>query len=310
MVYTLWVMVIHCPEDISDKDLLLKFIHDFDKKASSAGRVLHFSDFDNHGVHRKKELNHIIENALAENRFEVYYQPIYSIKEECFTSAEALIRLHDEQYGFIPPDEFIPVAEENMSILIIGRFVLETVCNFIASGRLKELGIKYIEVNLSVVQCMQTDMAGQILEIVNRYGIDPGQLNLEITETATLYSPETMLHNMETLNKNGIRFSLDDYGSGYATLSYLLNFPFSLIKLDRGIICAHDGEPQKWIALKYTMEMLLEMGYEIVAEGTETKEIVEDLSRRGCHYLQGYYFSKAIPAATFLEYITCHNLNV
>lgn len=298
------VSTIKCPEEVSDKDDLMEFIDEFDKRKVSRNRVLHMNDFDKQKVRHRRELEQIIEKAWNEGNFEVYYQPIYSIKEKRFTSAEALLRLKDEKYGFIPPDEFIPVAEENMSILKIGKFVLESVCEFLIQNNLKEKGIQYIEVNLSVIQCMQVDMPEQLMEIIKSYGVKPQQINLEITETATIYSPETVLKNMEILRKNGIECSLDDYGSGNSNLDYLLKFPFGLIKLDKGIIGDSNVDQKRKIALVHTIEMLKEMGYHIVAEGVETKEMVEALSEMGCQYLQGYFFSRPVPAEEFLKYLS------
>lgn len=303
-----YIAVSNCPGDFEDKDELLRFTDSFHKYTAFSGEVFHAKELGKKGLLYKEEIEKIIERAWQENRFEVYYQPIYSVRDKRFTSAEALLRLHDEEYGFIPPDTFIPVAEENTSILKIGQFVLEQVCAFIAENNLKEKGIEYIELNLSAVQCVQSDLAEQVLNTVRNYGLCPSQINLEVTETAAVYSPEMMLKNMERLKKEGIRFSLDDYGSGYSNINYLLQFPFTLIKLDKGIICGKNENYRNWIALKYSIEMLKEMGFGIVAEGVETKDITEDLAKQGCEYLQGYYFSKPVPGSEFLAYIEKHNI--
>lgn len=301
-----YIAISECPADFRDKDDLLRFTDGFHKYVPFSGEILYASDLKEKKPLYRDELEKIIEQAWQENRFEVYYQPIYSTKTGSFRSAEALLRLHHEQYGFIPPDEFIPVAEANTSILKIGQFVLESVCKFIAENNLEEMGIEYIEVNLSTVQCIQSDMAEKIVETVGKYGIRPSQINLEITETATIYSPEIMRRNMELLKENGILFSLDDYGSGYSNINYLLNFPFSLIKLDKGIVCGKKENRKNWIAMKYSIEMLKEMGYLIVAEGVETRDMVEDLEEQGCQYLQGYYFSRPVPGESFLKFIREH----
>lgn len=303
-----YIAVSNCPEDFEDKDELLRFTDSFHKYTAFSGEVFHAKELGKKGLLYREEIEKIIERAWHEKRFEVYYQPIYSVKEKRFTSAEALLRLYDEEYGFIPPDTFIPVAEENTSILKIGQFVLEQVCEFIAQNNLKEKGIGYIELNLSAVQCVQSDLAEQVLSTIRRYGLSPAQINLEVTETAAVYSREMMLKNMERLKKEGISFSLDDYGSGYSNINYLLQFPFTLIKLDKGIICGEKENHRNWIALKYSIEMLKEMGFGIVAEGVETKDITDDLAKQGCEYLQGYYFSKPVPGNEFLEYIQKHNI--
>lgn len=293
-----------CPEEIKSKEEVLRYTDEFHKYTSFSNQVLKIQNFDWDKFTFEENLQGIIENALLEKKFEVYYQPIYSVKDGSFTSAEALLRLYDEKYGFIPPDKFISVAEANMSIIKIDKYVLEHVCEFIAANNLKERGIRHIHVNLSAVQCMQKDMASQILNIINSYGIDPHFINLEITESSMMYFPEVMKNNMLILKSHGVNFSMDDYGSGYSNINYLWEFPFSTIKLDRRIVCAHETENEKrWIALKYSIEMLQDMGFDIVAEGVETKKMVEDISKQGCHYLQGFYFSKALPGVEFLRYI-------
>lgn len=295
------------PGDVKDKEDLINFTDSFHTQVRDSDTIIYAANFHKKDVLHKEELERMISVALRENRFEIYYQPIYSTVQKKFTSAEALIRLYDEKYGFIPPDEFIPVAEETMSILQIGDFVLDSVCKFISEHNLKDLGLDYIEVNLSPVQCIQRDLAEHILEMIEYHGVDPEQINLEITETATIYSPETMRRNMEKLGQKGIRFSLDDYGSGYSNISNLLQFPFSIIKLDKTMVCSRLTNTQAWIALKYSTEMLHEMDLEIVAEGVETLDMVQDLADMKCQYLQGYYFSKPIPKDQFLGYISSNN---
>lgn len=182
------ICIADCPEDVSDVDTLMAFGDTLQTLpvtgnimvASELMKQLHFD--------MMHDMDTIIESALSNKRFEVYYQPIYSVKEKKFHSAEALIRLKDEKYGFISPEVFIPVAEKSGAIHKIGDFVLEQVCAFIASDEYKKLGMSYIEVNLSVVQCMRPKLANHIMEILTRYGVRPEQLNLEITETAASIS--------------------------------------------------------------------------------------------------------------------------
>lgn len=159
------ICIADCPEDVSDVDTLMAFGDTLQTLpvtgnimvASELMKQLHFD--------MMHDMDTIIESALSNKRFEVYYQPIYSVKEKKFHSAEALIRLKDEKYGFISPEVFIPVAEKSGAIHKIGDFVLEQVCAFIASDEYKKLGMSYIEVNLSVVQCMQPKLANHIMEI-------------------------------------------------------------------------------------------------------------------------------------------------
>jgi len=244
----------------------------------------------------------IIESALSNKRFEVYYQPIYSVKEKKFHSAEALIRLKDEKYGFISPEVFIPVAEKSGAIHKIGDFVLEQVCAFIASDEYKKLGMSYIEVNLSVVQCMQPKLANHIMEILTRYGVRPEQLNLEITETAASISQQALEDNIKDLTNMGMKFSLDDFGTGYSNMQRIVKLPFDIIKLDRTFTELYDN-PKLGIVLTNAINMIKAMKMKIVVEGVETEEMLKLFSELECEYIQGYYFSKPIPREEFVKFI-------
>lgn len=248
------------------------------------------------------DMDTIIESALSNKRFEVYYQPIYSVKEKKFHSAEALIRLKDEKYGFISPEVFIPVAEKSGAIHKIGDFVLEQVCAFIASDEYKKLGMSYIEVNLSVVQCMQPKLANHIMEILNRYGVRPEQLNLEITETAASISQQALEDNIEDLTNMGMKFSLDDFGTGYSNMQRIVKLPFDIIKLDRTFTELYDN-PKLGIVLTNAINMIKAMKMKIVVEGVETAEMLKLFSELECEYIQGYYFSKPIPREEFVKFI-------
>lgn len=179
-----------------------------------------------------RDIDSIIENAITHKLFKVYYQPIYSIKDKHFNSAEALIRLFDDKYGFISPELFIPAAERSGAIHRIGAFVLDEVCRFISSEDFKKLGIDYIEVNLSVAQCMRNDLSEEILDIMKRHNVSSESINLEITETAASYSQENLVENMNELSASGIGFSLDDYGTGYSNMDRVSSMQFDIIKLD------------------------------------------------------------------------------
>ena len=220
------ICIADCPEDVSDVDTLMAFGDTLQTLpvtgnimvASELMKQLHFD--------MMHDMDTIIESALSNKWFEVYYQPIYSVKEKKFHSAEALIRLKDEKYGFISPEIFIPVAEKSGAIHKIGDFVLEQVCAFIASDEYKKLGMSYIEVNLSVVQCMQPKLANHIMEILTRYGVRPEQLNLEITETAASISQQALEDNIKDLTNMGMKFSLDDFGTGYSNMQRIVKLPF------------------------------------------------------------------------------------
>ncbi|MDD7177117.1 MAG: EAL domain-containing protein, partial [Lachnospiraceae bacterium] len=248
------------------------------------------------------EIDSIISNAVAERRFQMYYQPIYSTKEKRFLSAEALIRLKDEKYGFISPELFITVAEKNGMILQIGDFVLDEVCGFLSRCERDGLPIDYIELNLSMNQCMRPDLKENVLSYMNKYHLRPDQINLEITETAANTAQDIVEDNIIRLSEEGISFSLDDYGTGYSNLSRIMALPFHIIKLDKSLADRVDDSRMK-ILLKNTIRMLKEIGMEIVVEGVETKETLDQFAKLGCDFIQGYYFSKPLPEQEFVEFI-------
>lgn len=249
---------------------------------------------------REAEIVQIMKYALHEHKFEVYYQPIYSVEKKCYVSAEALIRLRHDEFGFISPEEFIPIAERNGLILEIGEFVFCEVCRFISEAKLLERGIEFIDVNLSVVQCMQSTLYMQLLDIMNQYGLPYSCINLEITETAAVMSQETLMENMDRLREHGIHFSLDDYGTGFANTAAVVKYPFHTVKIDKSMVWSAMDDNKAMSALKYSIAMLKEMGMELIAEGVEELRQAQLLEEMGCDFFQGYYYSRPVCGAEFL----------
>ncbi len=298
-----FVCIANLPEDIADYKSLMAFGNDFHERVEKTGEVYLASElFKQRNFHLMNEMENIIENAFKNNSFTVYYQPIYSVEKKRFVSAEALLRLIDEEYGFVPPNLFIPVAEKTGAIHKIGEIVLENVCRFIASDEFERLGLDYIEINLSVVQCMQRGLADNILATIEKYGISPDRINLEITETAANYSQNILIENMTKLISAGISFSLDDFGTGYSNMARLASLPLKIVKLDKTFV-DNSNKPKLHIFLKGTIRMLKDMDMEIVVEGIETEQMVETFSNLNCDFIQGYYYSKPIPQNDFVKFI-------
>lgn len=301
------ICILRCPEDIGDFKSLIDFGNDFHEKIPYSGNVMSAAELTLKNSFRlSRNLDKIIERAIANGNFKIYYQPIYSIEKQRFTSAEALLRLIDDEYGFVPPDIFIPAAEKSGAIHRIGDFVLEDVCRFIGSPEYKKLGLEYIEINLSVAQCMQTDLADKVMDIVRRYGISPSQINLEITETAANFAQNIMTSNVDKLISEGISFSLDDYGTGYSNIKSVASLPLSIVKLDKTFADEMSNSKMQSV-LKDTIRMLKNLDMHIVVEGIETKEMLQHFNDLKCDYIQGYYFSKPIPEKDFIEFIFARN---
>lgn len=297
------ICVAKIPEDVSNYKEILNLSNEIRETEDFSGKVLYAENIISRKFYKVgSELNSIIENALINNGFEVYYQPIYSVEKKRFVSAEALLRLTDEKYGFIPPDIFIPAAEKNGYINRIGDMVCEKVCEFIASEKFRQTGLEYVEINLSAVQCMQDDLADKIISVMEKYAVRPEQINLEITETAASFSQNIMLTNMNKLIEMGISFSLDDYGTGYSNIKRVSSLPVKIVKLDKTFV-NDEGNAKMWIVLKNTIKMLKDLSMEIVVEGVETQQMLNQFAELNCEFIQGYYFSKPVPEDEFVNYV-------
>lgn len=265
---------------------------------SSDGEVRHMSSQILESRKRENRIQQIMQQALAKGTFKVYYQPIYSASKGRFNCAEALVRLFDKEMGFISPEEFIPIAEKNGMILKIGEFVFRSVCEMLSREKIWEKGIDYIEVNLSVVQCMQEDICEMLYGIMDEYNVPYECINLEVTET--ILATDILFSTMERMTVGGVSFSLDDYGTGYSNLTNVLKYPFSIVKLDKSMVWYAMENELAMRALRHTATMIRDLDMNIVAEGVETAEQRDILKEMGCEYLQGYFFSKPMPEADFL----------
>lgn len=254
----------------------------------------------------RKQVLAVLTKAVQNKAFNVVYQPIWSAEDGRFSSAEALVRLQDcGELGFVSPEVFIPLAEEQGMIDEIGSIVFEKVCSFAAENRLWEKGVSYIEVNLSGMQSVDPSLPAQLSSVMQKYGIEPKFINLEITETASIEGGELLDTNMKSLRSIGCHFSMDDFGTGYSNLSQMAKVHFELVKLDKSLIWPAFGENpgEPMVILNSCITMILQLGAHIVAEGVETKEQADFLIKHGVAHLQGYYYSRPIPGAEYLEKI-------
>ncbi len=257
-------------------------------------------------LRRERQLISRIDRAIRNREFQVYYQPIYDVATGKYKSAEALIRLKDENEGFISPEEFIPVSERSGRILEIGDIVLREVCRFMKEEGLEQYGVEYVEVNLSPVQCRERFMSDRLVRIMTEAGIEPSRINLEITESGADLVGQgmaTLEELLVSLHDKGVTFSIDDFGSGFAAVDYLLNLPVDIVKIDKSILWQAFKDKTSMGVLVDTMQMIKRVGRDIVVEGVETKEMVDLLAQNGCDHMQGYYFSKPVSQEEYLKFL-------
>ncbi len=259
-----------------------------------------------------REIDEKVRNAVSQGNLEVYYQPIFSIKEKKFVSAEALIRLHDGD-GFIPPDVFIPIAESNGSIIEIDEFVMQQVCRMISDRKIETLGLRYIEINLSVPDMIQEDLPDKLLRYVDMYHIHPSQINIEITETSADTFTGMVEENVRKLSRLGFNFTLDDFGTGYSSLSRIIMMPFDIIKMDKTLVqppYSLDREKERNNAmtlLEGSADLIHRVGSETVAEGVETEEQLNKLKELDTEFIQGFYFARPMPESEFINVVKAKN---
>ena len=254
-------------------------------------------------MYEEKKTEQLLINAIEHDRVEVYYQPIFATGEQRFTSAEALVRIRDKSDKIVTPNNFINVAEQNGMIIRLGETIFEKVCRFLQAHHPEQLGLHYMEVNLSVVQCTYEHLAENFIRIMEKYGTDPSWINFEITESASVSSKKIFSKNIKRLMDYGVKFSLDDFGTGQSNLNYIVEMPVNIVKFDRSMISAYFENGKAKYVMDAAMHMIHGMRLEIVAEGIETKEQYEAMEKLGISYIQGYYFSKPLPDAAFVEFI-------
>lgn len=254
-------------------------------------------------MRKEKSMEQVLDEAMKEDRIEVFYQPIFSTKAKKFVSAEALVRMRDRDGNLVPPGAFISVAEANGKILQLGEIVFEKVCRFFTKEQLEQYGLHYIEVNLSVVQCGYPGLADDYIGIMEKYQINPKYINLEITESASMAAKKTLLENMRRLMEYGVYFSLDDFGTGQSNLNYIVDMPVNIVKFDREMSQAFFQDEKAKYVMNAAMQMIHGMKLKIVSEGIETEDQYLAMEELSIDYIQGYYFSKPLPEAAFLAFL-------
>lgn len=297
-----YMAVIHYPEDADTLDNMIDLLEYAlnEAVAEKERRVIHANEEILKKKRRENQILQLMKKALREKSFEVYYQPIFCVKEGHYTAAEALIRMPQNEIGFISPEEFIPIAEKNGLILDIGEFVFRTVCEFMVREQVWEKGIEHIHVNLSVVQCMQERLAQNFLAIMDENHLPCKRISLEVTETAAVVSSECLSMNMNKLVEQGVQFALDDYGTGFSNATSLIEYPYQTIKIDKGVVWAAMENENAMKVLTHSVAMIKSLEMDIVAEGVETMEQAEQLGEMGCDYFQGYYYSKPVRQEEFI----------
>ncbi|MCD2515790.1 EAL domain-containing protein [Massilia sp. G4R7] len=293
------------PEDGDNDDRIMRAADAAMYHAKTLGKnnFQFFSEELNRIVHDQLLLEASLSRAIRDHEMVLGYQPKVDLRSGKVVGAEALVRWRHPVDGMIAPDRFIPVAEETGLIVPLGEWVIDEAC-----GALKAMGMLGIEdfvisVNLSARQLRQRQFADRLAATLERHGVDPRQLELEVTESQLMDHPDDALAALGELKALGVRLSIDDFGTGYSSLSHLQKFPVDYIKIDRSFLgdVGHDGHlviTRAIIALGHNLKL------KVIAEGVETREQLAFLRKHGCDEMQGYYFSPALSKETLQDMVT------
>lgn len=237
-----------------------------------------------------------LKEVVFEQNFTMYFQPQCYASNGLLRGVEALIRWKDDQGDMISPSVFIPIAEKNGAIVPIGNWVIEKSVQIYAQWRDKYAYPLILSLNISAVQCKQNDFIDNIMGILERYNVLPEKVELEITETILMDDFEETKERLSDLRKTGIRISLDDFGTGFSSLSYLKGLPIDTLKIDKSFVDTLLTDVNTKIITESIIYMVKRLGYETVAEGVETEEQFAYLRELSCDMIQGYYTGKPMPA--------------
>ena len=248
---------------------------------------------------REQNITSSMEAALENNQFTVYFQPKYRASDSRLCGAEALVRWIHPEWGFMSPGEFIPLFEKNGFISKLDQFVWERTCAHIRQWQDKGYPPLPVSVNVSRADVFQSDLAESLSNLTKKYGIDPKLLHLEITESAYTENSKQIISMVDQLRARGFIIEMDDFGSGYSSLNMLSQLKLDVLKLDMKFVQSETGQGTDRGVLRLVVEMAHRMNLSVVAEGVETQQQLSRLQEIGCDYVQGYLFSKPIPAADY-----------
>lgn len=291
------VGVAEYPESASNALELLNNAEIVMFKAKNAGknRIQYFDapiikDFL-HTIHMENKLK----EAVLNNQFSLYFQPQFYIESGKLRGVEALIRWKDENGKMISPGEFIPIAEKNGSIVMIGSWVIAEALRIYAFWRDKYDANLIMSINISAIQYKRPDFVSNMIKLLEEYHINPSEIELEITESVLIEDFNEVIMKMKALRDYGIRVSLDDFGTGYSSLSYLKGLPIDTLKIDKSFIDTVITDDSTRIITESIISMVKKLGFETVAEGVETAEQYEYLKNIHCDNIQGFYLGKPMP---------------
>lgn len=292
--------LVHCPEDTKDVASIIGFSTVFFELMKPESHHLNLSKYRTDKGNILFHLDHILEKAIKDQSFSVYYQGIYSLKEKKFVAAEGLVRLNDPDFGLIMPALMIPYSESCGKMIRIGQIIIEKTFEFFAFNLRGVLD--YVEVNLSPNQLLDPNLIQIIDALAKKYGIESHEIIFEITETTAIDDDPSIGKQIKQLQERGYRIAIDDFGTGYSNISRLMELDIAVLKFDKSMTELLDrGDSNDFF--EGLLPIFKNRNVTILFEGVEKKETVEKLIALGVDHIQGYYYSKPFEENVFLNHI-------
>jgi EAL domain-containing protein (putative c-di-GMP-specific phosphodiesterase class I) len=281
------------PQDGDSAERLLRNADAAMYRAKELGRnrLQFFTSEVHERIHRRMELESSLRRALERGEFELRYQPQVALRTGGIVGVEALLRWRHPERGIVGPAEFIAFAEETGLIVPIGTWVLNEACRQNRAWQDAGLPAVPVAVNMSALQCEQEDVCDVVRQALERSGLDPSYLELEITESISMSNPSQSVPLMHRLKETGVTLSIDDFGTGFSNLSYLRRFPVDRLKIDLSFVREICTDPGSLAISEAIITMSHSLKLQVVAEGVETESQLDLLDARSCDSIQGYYFS-------------------
>jgi diguanylate cyclase (GGDEF)-like protein len=254
-------------------------------------------------MRRRRELEKDLREALPRNQLYLVYQPQISYRDHRVVGVEALIRWQHPEHGLVPPDLFIPLAEQNGTIITIGEWVLDQACRQLREWHDQGFSDLRMAVNLSTVQLHHAELPRVVNNLLQIYRLPPRSLELEVTETGLMEDISTAAQHLLSLRRSGALIAIDDFGTGYSSLSYLKSLPLDKIKIDKSFVQDLIDDDDDATIVRAIIQLGKSLGMQVIAEGVETAEQEAYIISEGCHEGQGYLYSKPLPARELLAYL-------